>query len=72
MDPLLNRAQVAERLTVCQRTVFRLQRDDDDFPKPLPMGVRKTVWTASSIDRYIEALSKRAQRGGDRRGRRRR
>jgi predicted DNA-binding transcriptional regulator AlpA len=50
---LMNVKQVAERLAVSERTIWRLVQDDREFPKPLYL--RAVVrWRVCDVDAYID------------------
>jgi len=51
---LLNVKQVAERLAISERTIWRLVQDDPAFPQPLKLR-SAARWRASDIESYINA-----------------
>lgn len=52
---LLEVAEVAERLKCSERTLEHMM-NRGDFPKPLRWQMRKRVWAASTVDRYLQNL----------------
>jgi excisionase family DNA binding protein len=55
---LLTARQVADRLSVSVRTVWRLVARGD-FPKPIRVNCRLVRWKAEEVDRYIAGLTTR-------------
>ena len=58
MEPLLDIREVAEILSVTDRTVERLVRDDFTFPPPTRVG-RSRRWRREWIEDYIDANRER-------------
>jgi excisionase family DNA binding protein len=53
---LLTSQQVAERLAVSVRTLWRLVARGD-FPPPIRYNRKLVRWKTDEVDRYLEALS---------------
>jgi predicted DNA-binding transcriptional regulator AlpA len=45
----LTRQQLAERWSVCDRTVDRMARTIDEFPKPVRISGRRLLWPEDVI-----------------------
>ena len=58
MEPLLDIREVAEILSVTDRTVERLVREDSTFPPPARVG-RSRRWRREWIEDYIDANRER-------------
>lgn len=55
-EVLLPWPRVSARLGRISRTTgWRLRRDDETFPKAVPIGPRRVGWKESEIDAWIEA-----------------
>ncbi len=52
--------QVAERLTVSAPTVWRYNRVDPTFPKPLKLSPGCTRWRSDAIDAWLAARDEAA------------
>lgn len=55
---LLTPKQVAERLAVGMRTLWRLA-ETEEFPKPIRFNRKLVRWKASDVQRYIDSLPNR-------------
>ena len=62
----LNRAfrvrQVADFLGIGVSSVWRLAKNEPDFPKPFSLSPRTTAWSAEELAAYVEV--KKSQRPG--------
>lgn len=56
---LLRAAAAAHRLGVSRTTLWRLRRDDPDFPRPLRLTPRVVAWRVRDLDDWV------ALRAGD-------
>jgi len=52
---LLKLNEVMSRLSVCRSKLYKMRRDDENFPKPVNLG-RVLVWDAHEIDTYVDGL----------------
>ncbi len=50
---LLNAQTVATRLSVSRASLYRLMRDDLDFPPPIRLGKGRVAWLETEIDGWI-------------------
>jgi predicted DNA-binding transcriptional regulator AlpA len=58
-DALINQRTVLERLGNPSRmTLWRMQREDPQFPKPTVVGHRN-LWSAHELSAYIQGLLRR-------------
>jgi len=56
----LRAKQVAEYLSVGLSSVWAMAKNNPDFPRPLRLGPRTTVWDRDQLDTFVE---RRAGRG---------
>jgi excisionase family DNA binding protein len=54
-EGLLTPQQVAERLNVKKRTLWRMV-EQDDFPQPVRFNRKLVRWKASEVQEYIDSL----------------
>jgi prophage regulatory protein len=52
---LLTAREVAARLSISQRTIYRLMKRKQ-FPRPVRLGTRHVRWKASDVQRYLDGL----------------
>jgi len=50
---VLATADVAEKLSVHRTTVYRIAKDDPDFPRPIRIYGRTKGWREDEIDRWL-------------------
>lgn len=61
-EVLLPWPRVRARLgNIGRTTCWRLQRDDETFPKAVPIGPRRIGWRESEINAWIEAQAAKVQ-----------
>lgn len=61
-EVLLAWPRVRARLGEISRTTcWRMRRDDETFPKPVPIGQRRVGWRESEINAWIEAQAEKAR-----------
>lgn len=50
---LMRLEEVCKMLGICRTTLWKLQRDNPNFPKPLQITSRKKAYRRSDIERFI-------------------
>lgn len=51
---LLRPADAARRLGISRSTLWRLKRDDPDFPTVIRLAPRTIVWRVSDLDAWVD------------------
>ena len=54
---LLNSAQVANRLSISVRTLWRLLRANKGFPPPVRQSKKNVRWKSNEVEQYIRDLA---------------
>jgi predicted DNA-binding transcriptional regulator AlpA len=57
-ERLLTVGQVASRLNVCTRQVYRLLRRDPTFPQPVRKSAKLVRWREADLNAWIAAQGK--------------
>lgn len=52
---ILRDALAAKKLGMARGTLWRLAKEDPDFPKPVKISPKITGWIEAEIDQYIAA-----------------
>lgn len=53
---LLRRAEVEKKVGVGPATIYRwLSRPDNDFPRPIRVGVKAVRWRSDELDGWLES-----------------
>lgn len=60
-EQLINVRDVAERLCTSQTSVWRLEKNDPDFPAGIKLCRNSKRWLSSAIDRYILTIAERKE-----------
>lgn len=60
-EQLLNVKDVAARLSTSQTSVWRLEKNDPDFPAGIKLCRNSKRWLASAIDSYILTIAERKE-----------
>lgn len=51
---LLRAGAVARRLGVSRTTLWRMRRDDPDFPRPVRLTARVIAWRVRDLDDWVD------------------
>ena len=56
--------QVSLKTTYCKSSIWaKAKNKDDDFPSPINLSPRVTVWIEEEIDEWIKKMKKSAKNG---------
>lgn len=47
------RDQLVRRLNIPRSSLFKLQKTDPTFPKPVKLGARAVGWISSEVDEWL-------------------
>lgn len=60
-DRCLRPAKAAEKLGIGDSTLWLKAKTDPDFPKPIKIGLRTTVFIERELDEYIAACAAKSR-----------
>lgn len=64
MASLIRKPEVLKKTSLSNSTLYRLIAADD-FPAPIPLGLRAVAWDESAVDTWIEKRIEAAKTGGE-------
>ncbi|GAB6044822.1 hypothetical protein JCM11957_04200 [Caminibacter profundus] len=61
-EPLYKRAnEIAEMFSIGRATLYKYLNEDPEFPKPLKVSSKVTLWNVWEIEEYFKKRSQKAQ-----------